>query len=414
MGNASGGKSKLRAVAAQAPSPRWDEDALGFLIAPISREQFLEAYYERDALVTTRGEPERYADLLTLDMLDHFIASADLREGMVDLANQKNRISRDTYVDDRGRVSAVGIVENYLRGATIILPHLHDSMLNLSEFCRSLEEVFSCHVQTNIYLTPHVSRDGTSNQGFPPHYDNHDVFVMQIAGAKAWRFYGVPVETPFRGEEFQLGRHQPGEVTREFTMNPGDCVYIPRGLMHDAENAGEAPSLHITVGLITKTWADLLLEAISELALSQPGFRRSLPAGFAAREFDREEARQHFNALTQLIASEASMDGAFDLLADNFIRARRPNVSGVIHAAHEAKPGDRFKRRRFLPWNVADDEGKLVLIGPGGDLDFKAEDGDALDVALSGAPFAAADLACEKPDELVRTLWAAGFLERVV
>ena len=51
-----------------------------------------------------------------------------------------------------------------------------------------------------------------------------------------------------------------------------------------------------------------------------------------------------------------------------------------------------------MPWNVADDDGKLVLIGPGGDLEFKAEDGDALDVALSGAPFSAADLECEEPD----------------
>ena len=66
-----------------------------------------------------------------------------------------------------------------------------------------------------------------------------------------------------------------------------------------------------------------------------------------------------------------------------------------------------------MPWNVADDEGKLVLIGPGGDLDFAAEDGDALDVALSGKPFSAADLDCKDPAGLVRTLWAGGFLERL-
>jgi hypothetical protein len=238
------------------------------------------------------------------------------------------------------------------------------------------------------------------------------VFVMQISGAKAWRLYGAPVETPYRGEEFQVGRHEPGEVTREFTLSAGDCVYIPRGLMHDAENVGDAPSLHITVGLITKTWADLLLESISELALSEPDFRRSLPAGFAAREFDREEARRHFDRLTRLIADKASMDSAFDLLADNFVRARKANVAGVIAGAHTSKAGERFKRRRFVPWNVADDEGKLVLIGPGGDLDFKPEDGDALELALSGAPFSASDLGCDNPDELVQTLWAAGFLER--
>src|SRR5688572_16886717 len=132
-----------------AAAPRWEEDALGFLIAPETRETFLDRYYEREALITIRGEPDRYADLLTLDSLDRFIASADLREGMIDLTSQKHRIMRDTYIDDRGRISAVSVTEHYMRGATIILPHLHESLSNLGEFCRSLEEVFSCHVQTN-------------------------------------------------------------------------------------------------------------------------------------------------------------------------------------------------------------------------------------------------------------------------
>lgn len=406
---------RLKAVGGASPSPRWEEDALGFLIAPVARDEFLTRYYEREALINIRKQPDRYAELLTIGALDQFIASADLREGMVDVTNHRNRISRDAYVDENGRVSRVAIAEEYLRGATIILPQLHDSMFNLSEFCRALEEVFSCHMQTNIYLTPQPdSVDGTGNQGFPPHYDNHDVFVMQISGAKAWRLYGVPVETPFRGEQFELGRHEAGPVTQEFTLSAGDCVYIPRGLMHDAENVGGEPSLHITAGLITKTWADLLLESISELALTSPDFRRSLPAGFANRDFDREAARAQFDKLAQLIGAEAGMDSAFDLLADNFLRGRRANVAGIISASAVAPDeGDRYRRRRFVPWNVADDEGKLVLVGPGGDLEFKAEDGDALDVALSGAAFAAADLACTEPRELIRTLWAGGYLERV-
>ena len=236
---------------------------------------------------------------------------------------------------------------------------------------------------------------------------------MQISGSKAWRIYGTAVATPFRGETFEVGRHEPGEVTQEFTLNPGDCLYLPRGIMHDAENAGEEPSLHITVGMITKTWADLLLESISELALSSPDFRRSLPAGYANRDFDREQAREHFAKLITQVSEQAGMDSAFDLLADNFLRGRRPNVSGVISASAVTSPDDRYRRRRFVPWNVADDEGKLILIGPGGDLEFKEEDGDALDVALSGDAFTASDLKIEKPLELIRMLWAAGYLERL-
>src|SRR5262249_46293321 len=152
--------------------------------------------------------------------------------------------------------------------------------------------------------------------------------------------------------------HEPGEVSQEFTLHAGDCLYLPRGIMHDAENVGEQPSLHITVGMITKTWADLMLEAVSELALNSPDFRRSLPAGYANRDFDREQARLHFDRLIKLIGEQAGMDSAFDLLADNFVRGRRPNVSGVISSAAAAKDGDSYRRRRFVPWNVADDEGK--------------------------------------------------------
>ena len=328
-------ESALKSAAADAETPRWEEDALGFLIAPVTPKDFLDNHYEQKALIGIRDEPERYADLLTLESLDHFLNSADLREGMVDLTNHHNRIERDSYVSEDGRVNRAVLADEYLRGSTIILPQFHELVFNLGEFCRALEEVFTCHVQTNIYLTPR-SIDGTANQGFPPHYDNHDVFVMQISGAKAWRIYGTPVATPFRGERFEIGQHEAGEPTQTFTLKAGDCLYMPRGVMHDAENSGEEPSLHITVGLITKTWADLLLESISELALEAPEFRRSLPAGFALRDFDREEARDYFDRLKTLIAEKASMDGAFDLLADNFLRGRRPNVGGVIAAAGAA------------------------------------------------------------------------------
>lgn len=391
-----------------ATEPGWAEDPLGFLIAPLSRDEFFARYYESAPLLTARNQPERYADMLTLEMLDSFINSADLRQGMLDLANQKNRINASDYINDGGRIVTPAVMEKYLEGATIVLPHLHESMAELGEFCRALEGVLSAHVQTNVYLTP------SGNQGFPIHYDNHDVFVLQISGSKSWRIYGTPVRIPYRGEPFELGRHDPGPVTEEFTLKPGDCVYVPRGIMHDAPNVGEEPSLHITVGLITKTWADLILEAVSELALGEPAFRRSLPPGYANRDFDREIAQRHFDELRALIAGKASMDGAFDLMADDFLRDRRPNLAGVIATTpHVPRPGDRFRVRPLVPWQIADDEGKLVLIGPGGDLPFDDDDGDALDLALSGTLFAVDDLPAKDPPRVLRKLWANGYLERL-
>jgi ribosomal protein L16 Arg81 hydroxylase len=142
--------------------------------------------------------------------------------------------------------------------------------------CRQLEADFSCPVQTNIYLTP------PNAQGFQTHYDNHDVLVLQVEGRKRWRLYDAPVGTPYRGERFTPGRFAETEPREELVLEPGDVLYVPRGLMHDAVNEGDdQASLHITTGLLAKTWADFLLEAVSEAALRTPALRRALPPGYA-------------------------------------------------------------------------------------------------------------------------------------
>ena len=262
----------------------WRDGVLAFLTAPVSPETFLAEHYEKAPLVGLHGEPERFASLLTLARVDRFLAEADLRGNMVRLANHHSPVPEESYVDEDGRIDATAVAREYGGGSTIVLNELHDWIPELGAFCRAVEEAFSSHVTTNVYLTP------AGNQGFPPHYDNHDVFVMQVSGRKLWRLWETPVETPYRGERFEQSGFVAGRVSREFVLEPGDCAYIPRGAMHDAENVGDAPSLHITVGLFTKKWAELVLEAVSELALAEADFRRSLPPGFATRDFDRAAA----------------------------------------------------------------------------------------------------------------------------
>ena len=380
---------------------------LADLLAPLGTDRFLAEYYERQPLVACAKDPERFAGLLSVDAIDAFLASADVREGMVQLSNHHAPVDAGTYIDETGRIRTAIVAREYARGATIVINQLHESDYALGQLTRAMEEVFSAQATTNIYLTP------PANQGFPPHYDNHDVLVLQVSGAKKWRLWETPVETPYRGERFEQSGFRAETISREFTLGPGDVAYIPRGVMHDAENVGEAPSLHITVGLFTKKWADLMLEAVSELALTEPSFRRSLPPRFAAPDYDRDLARASFDALVDLVAEKAGMDGAFDLLTDAFIRARRPDVRGLV-SRPAPLPDARYRRRAFVPWNAAEDEeGRIVLIGPGGDIAFAPEDGDALERALSGEIFTLADLVAEDPEAMLRLLWSHGYLERV-
>ena len=378
-------------------------DVLQYMIAPFSSAEFYAEYYERKPLIVHRSEPGRYSPLLSVEKIDRFIGSADLRGGMVDLADQGRELHREDYVNEGNLIIRRDIVREYQRGATVILPQLHHSDPVLASFCQAIETVFSSHTQTNIYLTPQ------GRQGFPTHYDNHDVFVMQVSGRKRWRLYNVAMDTPYRGEGFERNVHKVGEKVSEFILEPGDCVYIPRGMMHDANNEGEEASLHITVGLIVKTWADLMLEAVSQLMVEETAFRRSLPVGHARNDFDRTEAQATFKQLTQMIADRARMDDAFDLLADQFIRSRDQDVSdGIMEATAPVTAEMVFCRREFVPWRIADDDDLVVLISAGGDTDFPASDVKALERAMSGKPFTLKDLNVKDPVEMVRKLTAAG------
>lgn len=383
----------------------WAADALGWLIGPVGRQAFLEQYYEREPLVVTRDEPGRFLPLLSVAAIDRFIASADLREGMVDLADASRELERSSYLLDNGTIDRAVIAYEYARGATIIPQQLHQSDPNLADFCRAMEHEFSCHVQTNIYLTP------PNAQGFRTHFDNHDVFVMQVEGEKRWRFYNTPVDTPYRGEQFRHGEHPTGEITREFVMTAGDVAYVPRGLMHDASTAGDGPSLHVTCGLMVKTWAELVLEAVSEVALTEPAFRRSLPAGHARGDYNRAEAEVVFHKLLAILPAKARLDNAFQLMVDAHIRSREPDIAGSVIAGGKPVPAGPWRLKATAPWRLAEDGDILVLIAPGGDVTFKADEAEAARRAMNGTPFLTAELQTPEPENIVRRLLAFGVIE---
>ena len=392
--------------AGSASARPWASDALGWLIGPISHAEFFERYYEREPIIVARNEPDRFAPLLSIAHIDNVVSSSDLRSSTIDLADASRQLNREQWVMENGAVDRAVIAHQHALGATIILQHLHQSDPDLAAFCRAMENTFSCHVQTNIYLTP------PSAQGFHTHYDNHDVFVLQVEGEKRWRFYGTPVTTPYRGERFERDKYEAGEVTHEFVLKPGDCAYVPRGLMHDASTSGDGPSLHVTCGLIVKTWAEVILEAVSEVALSETEFRRSLPPGFARGDFDRSPAQALFKRLMQILPERASMDSAFDLMVDGFIRSRDPDIAGaVVSGALPLDPEQAYVVKATAPWRLAEDGELLVLIAPGGDLDIKAAEVDAYRRALSGEPFRRADLAVEDAGPMIRRLIAFGVIE---
>ena len=367
-------------------------------------DRFLAEIHERRPHVRSGDDPARFESLLTLAELDRTIAELDLRAGMVELANARNPIDRSEYVKGE-YIDRVALAQAYRRGATVIFNQLQHSDGRMADFCRRLERVFSCHIQTNTYLTP------PAEQGFRTHFDTHDVFILQIAGSKDWRLYDNPEQSPFRGERFRGLQQPPGEPALSFTLNTGDCAYIPRGFYHDASNTGDTPSLHITVGLIVRTWADLMLEAVSEVCLAEPEFRRALPPGYVHPSADRAAMDATFARLTRTLADAVRMDGALDTLIETFVRSREPDMTGAL-LGNRIEPEATYAARPS-PLRITQEQDEVRVLAPGCTFRFGRAPLSLIERVLNGEPFSPADLNHDEAMDTVGRLMTAGLVARL-
>ncbi|MEZ5666161.1 MAG: cupin domain-containing protein [Alphaproteobacteria bacterium] len=365
-----------------------EDRGLGWLVAPVPVDAFLRDHWERNAMSVARNQPDRFAGLLTMDDIDGVLTGGRLRGDDLQMTNAARAVTPQAYLYPSGVVDPVRLFQEYADGSTIILPQLHERLPRLAGLCRALEREVGARFQTNIYLTP------GNAQGFKRHYDNHDVFVLQVAGRKHWRLYDAPVELPMQGQGFKPEAHPEGPVTAAFTLAPGDTAYVPRGLMHDAESDG-APSLHITLGVLPRTWHDLFFEALAAVSLQEPALRRGLPPGFVRAGFDRGAARATFADLADRIRAAMDFDAALDRFADEIVGTRQPLLWGQLDQVRrlaDLAVDNVVSARPDLVTRIERRDDDVTVHCYGNAVALPAHAADALLAILDGPPCRIADL----------------------
>ncbi len=426
-------------------------------IAPITREAFFAEYFEKKRLVVKRGQPDYYRDLLSVQQIDHVVTTMGLYGPEITVTKSDGhnhgtdadsdaapppatdhdsdagappatdqdtdaghhgagRIEAADYSYPSGYVDPVRVAQLFDDGATVILSGLHERLPRLAQFCRALEHVMSCRVQTNIYMTP------TASQGFRPHYDSHDVLVLQVEGTKEWRIYDTPVELPLHSQGFTPHDVPIGEETDRFVLEPGDMCYVPRGLAHDAVATDET-SLHITTGLMTQSWADLLAEAITVMAHKDPAFRHALPPGFANPGFDLAAHKETFTTLMHRLAETAPFEKLLGGFKTDFISNRVPRVEGQMAQVAELGKldlGTQVGARPHLVYDMVslpEDDGKEAAVSVlcyGSEITLPAHVEEPLRHALTTSSFKVSDLPGDLDDSgklvLVKRLVREGLM----
>jgi hypothetical protein len=207
--------------------------------------------------------------LMSAADVDRMVTTMSLRLPAFRLVKDGATIPQDRYTR-RGRTGGspiTGIADPrrilalYRQGATIVLQGMHRYWPPLRSFCRDLEIELGHPCQINAYLTPPAAR------GLGVHTDDHDVFVLQSFGEKLWEVWPPGA-----------GRRPAGPPMISERLRPGDCLYMPKGTPH-AARTDEGPSGHLTVGILTTTWREVLREVV-DAALEDERFDDPLPAGF--------------------------------------------------------------------------------------------------------------------------------------
>jgi len=299
------------------------------LLDPMPVEDFLRDVWERKPLHRKRRDARYYDAVLTGRQIQALLDGADLRHPALQLAkngayyppeaftrNVKHGTEVFAGVPDMDKVRA-----EYRSGATIVLPAMQRLWPPLRNLCDAVEEELSHAVHANVYLTPGLCA------GFSPHYDTHDVFVMQVAGRKRWRIGDPAVSIPHSTQPFSSGGRLTDTPTRVVDLEPGDLLYLPRGYVHSAATV-EGASAHVTLGVTVFTWVELAAE-ILQASKSVRAFREALPVGFARRSELRAALRD--GLLERVDALRGSLDS--NVLIDAFLRrvkSLRPRRGGAF------------------------------------------------------------------------------------
>ena len=385
------------------------------LIHPFSAGKFFAEHWERQPLLQRRGDENYYRRLLAIGDLEGFISRGDVRYPAIRLAKGGAFFPSEAYTQDvrygdevfRGLIDVEKVVTEYTSGATVTLPALHRSLPALGRLCAQMEALLDHSVHTNAYLTPPCAA------GFTPHYDTHEVFVLQIAGRKHWRVYPPPLPLPHRSQPFSPQNYTlPPAALLEFQLCPGDLLYLPRGHVHTTTTA-EQFSAHVTIGVTVYTGVELLSELI-HAAVDEPALRASLPVGFAHPSESRA-LEQQLAALIGMLTGSADATALTERFVHR-VRAARAR-SGARFQADPATIGPRsiLQLAAGVDHRVLNAGGELILEIGGRRVHLQRAVEPVLEALCRGTPITPAALpaaiSLDARLSLVRYLHGLGFLQ---
>lgn len=391
--------------------------SLAWLLAPLSVQDFLDDIWAVSHYHITRRDPDYFDRLLPGPPgADQLLEQLQPEPAAVRLVRGNENQEPDSYRLTDGSLDLARVRHDFADGYTIVLDNLERYVGTITSLSHAIEVELNFPTQVNAYITP------PGSTGFLPHYDHHDVLILQIHGSKTWHFYGdaaVPPHQMQRRREVAADDlpvpTEPTEPT-DLCLDAGDVLYLPRGKIHAAETTAQ-PSVHLTVGIHVPTVLTLVTHALHLLSLRDDRVHTRLPP----RYLDDLEIRAGLGGVVHDALRIAEDPGAIaeglGALEDLLVRRGRcppirqtSNAAGIDGQTLVAKHQPLYSRVTTVPGGVALQFAQL-LISAGADHEAALRF-----LSRSTEPFRVCDLPGLTPAqqiELARTLVVSGFLVRL-
>jgi ribosomal protein L16 Arg81 hydroxylase len=263
------------------------------LLAPVSPDTFFQEYWGKRHFFLQRNDQHFFSTLPSMADLDRLLSFKCQRsEDSVRAVKSENGHLIDRNLTS-GRVpNLYEVYSAYNDGYTLIINSMELRWHLIATLCNSMQMSLEHPVSANLYVTP------PDSQGFLPHSDDHEVFVLQIEGGKRWRLHTRADRLSCPVELYEAQQNSLPTSSVEFDLRAGDILYIPRGCLHEARTS-EWLSIHLTIGVPVFTWLDLLMNLLKFRAEQDSAFRRALPVGFIRNNHKQLHEHIH-NLLTRL------------------------------------------------------------------------------------------------------------------
>lgn len=245
--------------------------SLNDLLGTFSIDEFFENYWTQQFL-NLPSDFNRFAELCSWNQVNEILTTHTIAPSTIRLIKAGVRVPSERFIDnskpDIPRIRPKHLLHFLSSGAMLTLNHIEAAHKPISVLAQSLERTFQSPV-VGVFCA-----NFRSDRGLDLHWDDQEVFVLQIEGRKHWKVYQPTTPYPCWNNETSKAYPTDAPVF-DGILEAGSLLYMPRGWWHVAEPLNE-PSLHLSLGIKRPSGADLI-QWVGEQMKHYVSGRRDIP-----------------------------------------------------------------------------------------------------------------------------------------